>query len=82
MFEGRLGRLRKKGPDAEFWEGTLFSCFLLKLAYSCERVSGVECGIIFFLLLPELVLTDFYKQGPGCFFVLPPEIPDSVRDPK
>jgi len=56
------------------------SALLLKLAYSCERASGVGSGIVFFLLLPELILTDFFKQGPSCGFILPPEIPDSVRD--
>lgn len=78
--------LRKVGaeeeaPGAAFWEAALSSYVLLKSTRSRERVSRVWCGIIF-LLLPELVLTDFFKQVPGCLFVQSPEIPDTVRDPK
>lgn len=64
----------EEAPGAAFWEAALSSYFLLKSTRSRERVSQVWCGIIF-LLLPELVLTDF-------FFVQSPEIPDTVRDPK
>lgn len=77
----RKAGIEEEAPGAAFWETELSSYFLLKSTHSCERVSRVWCGIIF-LLLPELVLTDFFKQGPGCLFVPSPEIPDTVGEPK
>lgn len=72
MSSGEGEAVEDERPRAAF--GAAFSY------HQPAPVSGFQAwGVPLGLSPPDLLLTGFLQQGPGCFFVLPPEIPSKPR---